>query len=428
LPFNFFSATEFPCWSVPLKSGAIMPSFNSAIGRFIECDRKITKIETKSTPALAGKSKIYLLISLYAFMALGCISMSPLNIFINRMFKSYISRAGCVVLAGFITAVPVFGTGLQDSIPGTGTLSDTLNETSTAENMDPVADSTLIYLMGTTFNRMLDQAIDYQRKADSLQRLSVEWRKQAARMDDPVSRGRIQKQIVQIEDSVAIFTNLANEHFSYLNAGIPEKAKKEPQHPFLIKDTVLDGITVYNYNLNEEFITLLEEIRTPKGDAITDQVAVVKKDVSSTGAKGPLPAVSKVPPASGPSDTESPAAGLPAAGLPAAGFRIYDTSPYSGDNPVERDYTIPPGVFYRIQLAVYRNELQADHFGGLSPITTEAIPERGLTRYFVGKFTRMEEVRTALVKVRALGYPDAFIVGYYNGQKSSFSKLKALEK
>jgi hypothetical protein len=347
--------------------------------------------------------------------------MSPLNIFINRMFKSYISRAGCLVLAIFITSVPVIGNGLQDSIPGTGSLSDTLIETSTTENPDPVIDSTLIYLMGTTFNHMLDQAINYQRKADSLQRLSVEWRKNAARMDDPVSRGRLQKRIVQIEDSVTILTNLADEHFSYLNAGIPEKAKKEPRHPFLIKDTVLDGITRYNYNLNEEFIALLEEIRAPasedtselKRDAISDQAAVVKKDVSSAVAKDPLPAVSKVPTA-----TRSPA----------AGFRIYDTSPYSDNNPVERDYTIPPGVFYRIQLAVYRNELSADHFGGLSPITTESIPERGLTRYFVGKFTRMEEVRTALVKVRALGYPDAFIVGYYNSQKSSFSKLKALEK
>jgi len=365
-------------------------------------------------------------------MALECISMYPVNIFINRMFKSYISRAGCLVLASFISAFTVFGTGLQDSIPGTGPGDDKELENTPEHVVGHMIDSTLVYLQGTIFNRMLDQAIDYQRKADSLQRLSVEWRNQAARMDNPVNRGRLQKRIVQIEDSVVIFTNLANEHFSYLNAGIPERAKKEPRHPFLIKDTVLDGITVYNYNLNDEFMALLEEVRKPasadtdrlKGYPVTDQVSVVMKEVSPA---------SKLPPDSGssytgPSDTSPPVTGPAAAKSTAARFKIFDTSPYSDNNPFERDYTIPRGVFYRIQLAVYRSELAADHFGGLSPITTEAIPERGLTRYFVGKFSRMEEVRTALVKVRALGYPDAFIVGYYNGQKSSFSKLKALEK
>jgi hypothetical protein len=69
-----------------------------------------------------------------------------------------------------------------------------------------------------------------------------------------------------------------------------------------------------------------------------------------------------------------------------------------------------------------------DHFGGLSPITTEYIPERELTRYFAGKFSRMEDAKAALVRVRALGYPDAFIIGYYDGVRVSFSKLRALEK
>ncbi len=110
------------------------------------------------------------------------------------------------------------------------------------------------------------------------------------------------------------------------------------------------------------------------------------------------------------------------------GLIISDASPYGPGKPFERDYTIPPGVFYRIQLAVYRKILPTDHFGGLAPITTEFIPERDLTRYFAGKFSHMEDAKTALVKVRALGYPDAFIIGYYDGVKVSFSKLKALEK
>ena len=329
-------------------------------------------------------------------MAAGCKSMYPVNIFINSMFKSFILRCGYLCLVIFNTVLPAKSAGLQDTIPVRG---------------EPEADSTLIFLRGTTFNRMLDQAIDYQKRADNLERLAIEWRKEAAKMDDPIQRGRLQKQIVRVEDSVEIYTQLANEHFLYLNAGIPEKAKPEPERPFLVKDTVLNGITVYKYNLNDEFMSLLAEIRTP---VVTD-----------TEESGKSPATEK-------ELTETTESGdkakVKASTTAVAVFKIYDTSPYGPDKPFEREYTIPPGVFYRIQLAVYSKQLGTDHFGGLSPISTEAIPERGLTRYFVGKFTRMEEANTALIKVRAMGYPDAFIIGYFDGTRSSFNKLKALEK
>ncbi|MFC2116117.1 SPOR domain-containing protein [Bacteroidota bacterium] len=255
------------------------------------------------------------------------------------------------------------------------------------QDTDSGPDSTMILLNDSAFNRMLDRAIDHQKKADSLQRLSVEWRKEAAKMDDPILRGGLQKKTVILEDSLKLYQELANEYFKDL--------EQEVQAPFLIRDTVLSGITVYRYNLTEEFMALLEEIRQPAAN-----------------------------------DSKFPAAEKPDK-IPArqeSGLRIFDSSPYGPDTPFERDFSIPPGVFYRIQLAVYSKEIGPDHFGGLSPITTESIPGRGMTRYFAGKFIQMKEAQKALVKVRALGYPDAFIIGYYDARKGSFSKLKELEK
>jgi hypothetical protein len=305
------------------------------------------------------------------------------------MFKSFILRCGYLYLLLLIPANPALSAGFQDTIP----------------SGDTEVDSMLIFLRGTTFNRMLDQAIEYQKRADNLERLAIEWRKEAARMDDPTQRGKFQKQIAQVEDSVEIYTQLASEHFQYLNASIPEKTKPEPDRPFLLKDTVLNGITVYKYNLNEEFLTLLGEIRTPLvGDEdVPDLSPAPGKELTNT-------------------------ADVKAVTTTLTGFKIYDSSPYGPDKPFEREYSIPPGVFYRIQLAVYSKQLGTDHFGGLSPITAEYIPKRELTRYFVGKFTHMEDASSALVKVRALGYSDAFIIGYYDGNRSSYNKLKALEK
>lgn len=304
-------------------------------------------------------------------MALGFKSMYSVNIFINSMFKSAICRTPCLILMYFTSVLPAVSAGFQDTVR--------------VAEIVPGPDSTMIRLNDLAFNRVLDRAIDYQQRADSLHGLSVEWRKEAAGMDDPALRGKLQRNILQVEDSVEMYRALAKEHFEFLNASIPEEAKEEPRHPFLVRDTVLNGITVYRYKLTEEFMALLEEIRQP----------VIKE---SKQAKQP------------------------------SGFRILNISPYGPGNPFERDFTIPPGVFYRVQLAVYSKEISPDHFGGLSPITTESIPGKDMIRYFVGKFIRMEKARTALVKVRAQGYKDAFIIGYYDGRKGSFSKLKSLEK
>lgn len=263
-------------------------------------------------------------------------------------------------------------------------------------------DSLMLHLKGEVFNSLLDKAIEYQKKSDVFRRQAIDWRNEASRMDDPTRRGQLQKRIEIIEDSAGIYSRMADEQFTLLNEAIPREAKEKPSNPFLVKDTVLNGITVYRYNLSEEFVALLEEIRNPAG----------QEEAEKTG--------------------EPPPPGEPGTVMPddpsAAGFRIYKSSPYGPDKPVESGFTIPPGVFYRIQLAVYKSDLPADHFGGLSPITSEIIPERELTRYFAGKFTRMSDARNALVKVKAAGYPDAFIIGYYNGKRSSFSKLEALEK
>jgi len=293
----------------------------------------------------------------------------------------------------------------------------------TLATADNDVDSTLLYLKSKDFNRILDQAILYQNRADSLHRLSIEMRKEASRMDDPVSRGQFQKKIIRIEDSVLVLRSIANKQFMILSEGMP--GSPGTIHPFLVKDTVISGITVYNYNLSDEFMARLDEIRqSPETESDDHGTLASKILVAENSASSPKKETSGSSSSKTASTKSSPS--IPSGNY--AGLIISDASPYGQGKSFERDYSIPPGVFYRIQLAVYRKALPADHFGGLAPITTENIPERDLIRYFAGKFSHMEDAKTALVKVRALGYPDAFMIGYYDGVKVSFSKLKGLEK
>jgi hypothetical protein len=229
------------------------------------------------------------------------------------------------------------------------------------QDWDPAADS--------NYNMLLDRAIHWQNRADSLYHLSVQWRKEAGSMIDPLEKGRLQSRIVIVEDSLAVFRARADSSFSSLLS---------PSAPFIIPDTVIDGITVYRYNLEHEYFNT------------------------------PVPAEAE-------SDTIT-------------SFHIYPSSVYNGENPVESGYEIPPGSFYRIQLAVFSKEIPHDHFGGLFPITTEMIEEKELTRFFVGRFSKLDEAERALGRVKSAGYPDAYIVGYYDGVKSTLEKVRTLEK
>ena len=108
-------------------------------------------------------------------------------------------------------------------------------------------------------------------------------------------------------------------------------------------------------------------------------------------------------------------------------FDILGASPYSESNPIPSDEAIPEGVFYRIQLGAYGTAVDPGAFGGLSPITAETLKERGLIKYYAGKFTKYEDASMALTRVRSSGYEDAFVSAWYNQSPVSTQRAKQLE-
>ena len=108
-------------------------------------------------------------------------------------------------------------------------------------------------------------------------------------------------------------------------------------------------------------------------------------------------------------------------------FDILNQAPYSSTNPIPMDMTLPPGAFYRIQLGVYATALEPGTYGGISPITGEKLEDRGLIKYYAGKFSRYDDASSALPRIQSLGYEDAFIVAWYNGVQVSTQKAKQLE-
>jgi hypothetical protein len=109
------------------------------------------------------------------------------------------------------------------------------------------------------------------------------------------------------------------------------------------------------------------------------------------------------------------------------GFRILNSSPYSNDNPIPLRTEVPEGLIYRIQLGAFTGRVPENSFGGLIPITSENLKDRNITKYYLGYFTSISEARKALESTKKYGYPDAFLVSYFNKEKISVEKAREIE-
>lgn len=108
-------------------------------------------------------------------------------------------------------------------------------------------------------------------------------------------------------------------------------------------------------------------------------------------------------------------------------FEILDASPYSTGNPIPVNTELPSGLIYRIQLGAFSQDLPQDAFRGLSPLYAESIEGKGITKFFVGIFYSSKEAKSALDKVRAYGYADAFLVPYFDKEKIPVQKAREIE-
>ena len=109
------------------------------------------------------------------------------------------------------------------------------------------------------------------------------------------------------------------------------------------------------------------------------------------------------------------------------GLQILNTSPYSKNNPIPLKAELPIGLVYRIQLGAFAGRVPENAFRGLTPITSENIKDKNVTKYYVGYFTSINEARKALESVKKYGYPDAFLVSYFNREKITIEKAREIE-
>ena len=88
----------------------------------------------------------------------------------------------------------------------------------------------------------------------------------------------------------------------------------------------------------------------------------------------------------------------------------------------------PEGLFYRIQTAAFRNQVDPTYFRKMGPVYGFKADDSDITFYFIGLFRKMEDASSALVKVRNNGFKDAFIIAVADGKRVSLERAEILEK
>jgi tetratricopeptide (TPR) repeat protein len=239
----------------------------------------------------------------------------------------------------------------------------------------------------------LAEALTHQALSDSLKDLAFDARKKVRDSDDPNDRWVWQKQIMIWEKRAHDEEKMADYLYAKMEVEKSSQASNSAVNPpeTIRVDTVIDGLTVYRY-----------------ADPNTDLEGEPGTRPSST-------------------DRASVPATVQSRLSPINRFDILAQSPYTTSNLIPMDVALPKGTFYRIQLGVFGSMVDPGEFGGISPVTGEHLKDRGLIKYYAGKFSRYEDASMVMPRIQTQGYEDAFIVAWYHGVQVSTQKAKQLE-
>ena len=89
---------------------------------------------------------------------------------------------------------------------------------------------------------------------------------------------------------------------------------------------------------------------------------------------------------------------------------------YSDARPIPIDMEMPKGVYYKVQIGAFRNDIPQNLYDEFAPISGERL-NTGITRYTAGFFVQFENAKDVKQQIRAMGYGDAFIVAYRDGKR-----------
>jgi hypothetical protein len=106
-------------------------------------------------------------------------------------------------------------------------------------------------------------------------------------------------------------------------------------------------------------------------------------------------------------------------------FAVTSRGVYSDARPIPIDMEMPKGVYYKVQIGAFRNDIPQNLYDQFAPISGERL-NTGITRYTAGFFVQFDNAKQVKQQIRALGFNDAFIVAYRDGKRIPLYEAAAI--
>ncbi len=89
---------------------------------------------------------------------------------------------------------------------------------------------------------------------------------------------------------------------------------------------------------------------------------------------------------------------------------------YNAEQPIPIDEPMPQGVYYKVQIGAFRNEIPQNLYDQFAPMSGESTGN-GMIRYTAGYFVSFGSADEMKSQIRRMGFADAFVVAYKNGKR-----------
>lgn len=221
------------------------------------------------------------------------------------------------------------------------------------------------------------QALEYQFKADSLSRLANRYRSTVKTLTGQ-DRETISKKILELETLTFNYQSLADKKLA--------EAAKFNRVFYDGEDKAEIAIDVVSDIVVLDSIDVIPEV---------DTLVIAEERIDSEVARDPI-------------------------------LVLFDPDSKQPDKIPVND-TLPEGLFYRIQTAAFRNPIKPLHFQSLGPVYGIKAKGSDITFYSIGFFRKKLDADRAVIKVRAVGFKDAFVIAQMEGERISFERSMVLE-
>ena len=270
-----------------------------------------------------------------------------------------------------------------------------------------------VFQPSADFVNLLDEALENQYKADSLVRLGLSYREQLAGVSSNVNAD-LKVRIAETEKAAQQYQRKADDlmvtakRISGQEAGIISHLA-EKRDSVKLKD-------LHEPDANRQPAKEVKDTLAKKTSGSFKEIIV-----SNTGIKPIKDTVIK-------SDTLSGKQVVQKVPVNLSIFAVNPKTKIRQDEKVQINPATDPGLIYRIQLAVLRNQVLQSYFKGITPVYGFRNEGTDVTNYYAGLFRKYTDASNALQKVKAAGFKDAFIVALMDRKIVSMERAALLEK